>query len=351
MIESNPTSVAKHGHALEHGHKQDRQTLHRLLSLDAAAWSPRRLLIAALIFAALAAPLFSASPFYVHLAVLICINVTIVNGLSILSRAGQLSFCHAAFVGLGAYGSVIAATRYGAPFLLAVPVGAGVAALVAYLLGLVILRLRGVYFVLITFCFGELFRLAVLEGASLTGGANGISGIPAAEIFGLMFDTKKSFYLLAVVLAVASVWFVGALFRTPKGHMIDAVGENQALAEATGLSVRKAQMFGFVLGSAMAGIGGAFLAHYVGFVSPESFAQHASVAFIIMLVVGGRNAVIGPVIGALVMTPLPELFRSAVQTQNIFYGVTLILILRFLPQGLAGLLKWKRNKQHAGGQP
>jgi branched-chain amino acid transport system permease protein len=286
---------------------------------------------------ALIAPLLSTSTFYVHLAVLICLNIVIVNGLSILNRTGQLSFCHAAFMGLGAFTSVLATTRLGMPFLVSVALGTMAAALGAFLLGSVILRLRGVYFVLITFAFGELFRLALLEGATLTGGANGISGIPPAAILDFAFDSKKSFYCLAAVLAVASVAFVVLLFKTPKGHSLNAVGDNPQLAEASGLSVQKTQLFAFTLGSAMAGIGGAFLASYVGYVSPESFATHVSIAAIIMLVVGGRNSVYGPVIGALVMTSLPELFRGAVQTQNIFYGVTLIVILRFLPEGLASL--------------
>jgi branched-chain amino acid transport system permease protein len=287
--------------------------------------------------ALVAVPLASANDFYVHLAILVGLNTIIVSGLSLLSRTGQLSFCHAAFVGMGAYASALTSMRLGFPFPLSVAAGAAAAALLAWLLGSAILRLRGVYFVLITFAFGELFRLMLLEGADLTGGANGIANIPPASLFGFVFDTKRSFYCLSAVVAVASVALLWTLFRVPMGKALDAVGENHLLAEASGLSVRRTQMFAFVLGGAIAGVGGALLAHYVGFVSPESFALHVSIAAIIMLVVGGRMSVFGPLIGALVMTPLPEIFRGAVQTQNIFYGLTLILILRLLPQGLAGL--------------
>jgi branched-chain amino acid transport system permease protein len=162
-------------------------------------------------------------------------------------------------------------------------------------------------------------------------------------LLGLAIDTKKSFYCLAAAAAVASVAFLRGLLRTPGGQILNAVGDNPQLAEATGLSVRRNQLFAFTLGSAFAGLGGALLAHYLGFVSPESFNMQISVAAIIMLVVGGRLPVLGPLVGALIMTPLPELFRGAVQTQNIFYGVTLILILRFLPQGFASLLGRRRN--------
>jgi branched-chain amino acid transport system permease protein len=291
----------------------------------------------------LALPLLLTSAFYVHLAVLVCLNVVIVSGLSLVSRSGQLSLCHAAFIGIGAYVCVLGAARLGLPFLAAAILGAVAASLVALLLGSAILRLRGVYFVLITFAFGELFRLALLQAAPLTGGANGIAGIPPAAILGFVFDSRKAFYCLAAPLALASLAFLVALFRTPKGHALDAVGENPNLAEASGLSVRKSQLFAFTVGSGLAGLGGAFLAQYVGYISPESFSSQVSIAVVIMLVVGGRGSVIGPLIGALIMTPLPELFRGAVQSQNIFYGVTLILILRFLPQGIAGLRIFRRK--------
>ncbi|MGP1615638.1 MAG: branched-chain amino acid ABC transporter permease [Pollutimonas bauzanensis] len=282
-------------------------------------------------------PLLFNNVFYVHLAVMVCLNAIIVSGLALIVRSGQLSLCHAAFMGIGAYVSVLAVMKLGMPYVWACLLGTAMAALLAFLLGSAILRLRGVYFVLITFAFGELFRLAMLEYAPVTGGANGIANIPAIEFMGMVLSGRKEFYCLAAVFAVLSVAFLRVLFNTPKGHMLDAVGENPGLSEAAGISVRNNQLFAFVAGSGIAGFAGSLLAHYVGYISPESFTAQVSIAAIIMLVAGGRGSVLGPLIGALIMTPLPELFRGAVQSQNIFYGVTLILILRFLPQGIASL--------------
>lgn len=293
---------------------------------------------------ALALPLLSGNAFYTHLAVLMCLNVVIVGGLSIVSRTGQLSLCHAAFAGIGAYVAVLLRMKFGVDFVWAVAAGALASSLVAFLLGAAILRLRGVYFVLITFAFGELLRLALLEGAALTGGANGIAGVPPAAFFGYVLDSRKSFYCLALAAAVLSVLFLVLLFRSPKGHALDAVGENAGLAESSGISVHGTQLFAFTLGSGIAALGGALLAHYVGYISPESFNAQVSIAAIIMLVVGGRASTFGPLVGAVIMTPLPELFRGAVQTQNILYGVSLIMILRFLPLGIVSLpvFHWKR---------
>ena len=291
----------------------------------------------AVLAAAMALPLFSTNAFHIHLAVLVCLNILVVNGLSLISRTGQLSFCHAAFMGLGAYGSVLASGRLGLPFAAGALLGVALAALVAWLLGALILRLKGVYFVLVTFCFGELLRLMLLEGGSLTGGANGIASIAPVQMLGFVFDSRRASYLLAAAVALASVAFLMVFLRTPAGQALDAVGENPELAEASGIGIAHTQRLAFVLGSAMAALGGVLLAHYLGFVSPESFSQHVSVAAIIMLVMGGRGSIAGPILGALIMTPLPELFRSAITTQNILYGITLMLVLRFLPQGLASL--------------
>ncbi|OZI51044.1 branched-chain amino acid ABC transporter permease [Bordetella genomosp. 4] len=289
------------------------------------------------------------SPFVLHLAVLAALNILIVNGLALINLGGQLSLGHAAFVAVGAYASVLAGQHLGWSFLPAAATGVAAAALIAALLGWVILRLRGVYFVLVTFAFGELVRLALLDGASWSGGANGIAGIPAASLLGFEFDTRGRFYGLALVTALLSTAGLWWLFRRPLGHAIESVRDNAALAESTGLNVHRLQLLCFVLGCMLAALGGALQARYIGFVSPESFNTGMSVAFVIMLVIGGRQSVWGPLIGALVLTPLPELFRGAVQTQHVFYGAALILILRFLPDGLVGIARhvYRRRKEHA----
>lgn len=286
---------------------------------------------------------WTAGQFVLHLAILTCINVLIVNGLSLIDRSGQLSFGHSAPVALGAYGSVMLASMSG----LGVVSSAGLAllmvALVAGLLGWVILRLKGVYFVLVTFAFAELVRLALLDAVSFTGGANGIAAIPPLQIGDWVFDTRERFYAVALALALASVALLVWLFKRPLGQAMDAVAANPALAESTGLNVLRIQIVAYAAGSALAGLGGVLIARYIGFISPESFNTSASVAFITMLVIGGRKSLYGPVLGALVLTPLPELFRGAVQTQHMFYGAALILILRFLPGGIASVLKFKRQ--------
>lgn len=304
--------------------------------------------LAFVVLAVLAVWPWTSGPFVLHLAILTCLNILIVNGLSVIERSGQLSFGHAAFVGVGAYASVLLSINLDVDIWLSSLFGLVVTALVAFLLGWVILRLKGVYFVLVTFAFGELIRLALLDWSSLTGGANGIASIAPIEIFGFAFSTRERFYGLALLMALFSLWFVWKLFRTPLGQSIEAVCDNHALAESTGLSVHKLQLVAFVLGCLLAGFGGVLMARYIGYISPESFNPHISIAFITMLVIGGRKSVWGPLVGAVILTPLPEFFRGAVQTQHIFYGAALILILRFLPGGLVSLTGRLTNRSKQG---
>jgi len=282
---------------------------------------------------------WTAGQFVLHLAILTCINIVIVNGLSLIDRCGQLSFGHSAPVALGAYGGVLCSSALGLGSISAGALSLLACGLLSAVLGWVILRLRGVYFVLVTFAFAELVRLVLLDAGAITGGANGIAAIPPLTLLGFAFDSRERFYALALVLAAASVGFMVWLFSRPLGRAMSAVAANSALAESTGLNVLRLQIVAYIVGSMLAALGGVLTARYVGFISPESFGTAASVAFITMLVIGGRKSLYGPMVGALVLTPLPEFFRGAVQTQHVFYGAALILILRFLPGGIASIAK------------
>lgn len=302
-----------------------------------AAGHGRKFLPILAIVAVLSAAPWFASEFVLHLAILTCLNILAVNGLALIGRSGQLSLGHAAFMAIGAYASVLAANALGLSFIPSLLIGVVVTAIVTFVLGWAILRLRGVYFVLVTFAFGELVRLVLLDFSGITGGANGITGISPITLFGFSFGSRETFYGLALAAALLSTWGLYRLFTRPLGQAIDSVAVNPALAEATGLSVHRLQIFSFVAGCSLAAVAGVLQSRYIGYISPESFNTSISIGLIIMLVIGGRLSSWGPFVGAIVLTPLPELFRGAVQTQHIFYGAVLILILRFMPGGLADL--------------
>jgi branched-chain amino acid transport system permease protein len=266
--------------------------------------------------------------------------------------AGQVSFGHAAFFGLGGFVSARLVLAGAVPAPLAWLAGALAAGLVALFLGMIILRLRGVYFVLVTFAFGELVRLILLDFPSITGGANGITGIPPPAVFGVVLASQPAIYLFALLVAALMMAFKTALVTSPVGRAFDSIADNLALAEGSGICARRYQVVAFTIGSAITGGMGAILASYVGYISPESFAFSLSLNFIIMLVVGGRASLIGPLLGALFLTPLPEFLRGTLALQHILYGVALVAILRFLPAGLGGVVDraWNRVISGAGGR-
>jgi branched-chain amino acid transport system permease protein len=293
--------------------------------------------IAALLAAALALPQLTANQFYVHLANLILLNSIFAVSLGLIASVGQISLGHAAFVAAGAYISALAALSFKLPPILGIVLAGLVTGLAAVLLGKILLRLRGVYFVLVTFLAGQVFTLVVLNWESVTHGANGLIGIPAISIFGFPLSTRLRFYYFALAAFVLVVTFVWALMRSQYGRAFRSIAENIRLTESSGIDVSHYQVVAFALGSGIAGAAGAAMVHYVRFLSPDSFTFHDSVAYITMLVVGGRHSMIGGVLGALFLTPLPELLRGFVGAQHIIYGAILLAVLMFIPNGLVSI--------------
>jgi len=296
----------------------------------------RGVFCAALGLAALV-PWITGSTFHFHIGIMICLGAMATAGLATIAWVGQLSLAHGAFVGLGAYTSVLLVTRLDMPFLVGLPMAALVSGAVALAIGAPLLRLRGVYFVLVTFALNELFRLVMLEFPGVSGGSSGIAAIPKISLFGLELQAQSQVYVFALAMLLLVMLLLATIRRSPLGRRFEAVEENLALAEASGIPTARTQGIAFVIGSAIAGFTGAIMAHYIGFISPETFAFQLSVSYVILLVAGGRLLLAGPLVGAVFLVPLPEFLRGAQEYQHIIYGVVLIVVLRFLPDGLTAL--------------
>lgn len=297
-----------------------------------------RVLVFALLFAAAAMiPFFTGSVFHFHIAIMICLAAMAAGGLGVIAWVGQLSLAHGMFVGIGAYTSAHLVMGAGVPFLVAAPLAGVFAAGLAWVIGSPLLRLRGVYFVLITFALNELFRLLMLEFRSVSGGSSGLAGLPPITLGPWALISKPQVYvfvLCCLLLVLGLMWLVR---NGPLGRNFRAVEENMDLAEATGLPTAQTQVQAFAIGSGIAGFTGAVMGHYIGFISPETFGFQLSVSYIVILVVGGRLHLLGPLLGAAILIPLPEFLRGMMHYQHILYGVALILILMFLPNGVAGI--------------
>lgn len=285
-----------------------------------------------------AAPFAVLSPFVTHIGVMIGIYTTLALSMNLMLRIGQISFAHGAFMGLGAYGSALMMMRLDLPFAVAFFAAALGVTLLAWIVGVLFLRIRGVYFVLLTFAFGEIIVLTFVEWVSLFGGSGGLPGVPSPSLFGYAISGREAFYLLSLALAAFAYASVRAIYSTELGGVITSLDENEALTRSLGIDSRRYRLLTFCYSAFLAGMAGALYGHYLTLVTPEDYGFWVPVNLVMMNVIGGIAHPIGSVLGALLLVPLPELLRDAKQYQMLLYGIVLIFFLLFMPDGVHGLI-------------
>ncbi|MCJ9712266.1 branched-chain amino acid ABC transporter permease, partial [Bordetella hinzii] len=285
-------------------------------------------------------PLWAGQPrFHLHLAIMVAIYAALAMSMNLLLRIGQLSLAHGALFGLGAYTSAILGRDYGLSFPAAF-VGAGLlTAAVAALAGPVFMRIKGVHFALLTFALGEAIVLCFIEFHGLFGGNNGFGDIPPMSASLPIPEGRYGVYLVAVCFALLVYFGLRLLYRREWGMIAASLQQNEALVTSGGLDVLSFRVSVFALSAAIAGWAGSLYAHYQGYISPDAFGFWTAVNAVIMNVLGGVGVLAGAVVGAALLVPLPELLRGLQQYQRLIYGLTLILLLLFMPQGLAALAR------------
>ena len=279
-------------------------------------------------------PWLTEDKFLHHVGVLICLTAIGAVSLHLIIRTGHVSLGHMAFAAIGAYGSAITVMRLGLPWPVGLLVGTGAAALVAALVGPIVLRLTGKYFVLITFLFGEMVRMAAVESVWLTGGSNGLFDVPPPHPFLL---SNRAHYYFALAFAVFAIGLCGRLLTSEYGRAINAIREGERLAECSGVPVIRVKVTVFVIACALAGMQGVLQAHYIRYVGPESYSVVQSLNLVVMNVIGGMSSLFGALLGTVFMVTLPELLRGYVNLQQIMFGAALFATMAFLPGGLIEL--------------
>lgn len=283
-------------------------------------------------------------PTTTNLLVLVCINVLAAVGLSLLfGYAGQISLAQAQLMGLGAYTSAILTTRAGFPVWLAIVAAAVVPGVVAYAVGRPILRLRGYYLAMATVAIGGILAVLFQQLTSVTGGFNGIVGIPSPSIGPLSLNQPETFYYLALVLAALAVLFAWNLTRSRMGRAMRAIRESETGAAVMGVNVPALKTVIFVMSAVMAGLAGSLYAHYTLFISPETFSISQSVTFVLILAIGGMGSLGGAVVGAILLTLLPQWLRAFGAYDNLIYGVLVVVVIMVLPGGIWGGLQGLRG--------
>lgn len=259
------------------------------------------------------------------------VSLNLVNGFT-----GLFSLGHAAFYGIGAYASALLALRLGWPFPVAIISAAVVAALFGLLLSLPSVRLRGIYLAIVTLAFAEIVRLMLINLQWLTRGPFGLPGVPPPDLFGLRLTSDISVFILALLLLLLAIYIVERIMRSRVGEALLAIRDDEVAAAACGIRVFQHKVLAFVTAAAIAGMAGSVYAHYTRFISPDSFTLNESFIVLSMLVLGGLGSTPGAVLGALVLTALPEFFRFASEYRMLIYGIVLVLVVLFRPQGILG---------------
>ncbi len=293
----------------------------------------------ALILLALAAIPHVASSYIVYVVILAMLFSMLTASYDLMTGyTGPLSFCHAAFYGLGAYTSALLTLKTGMSFWLALPISSICVFLFAALVGYPALKLRGHYFAVTTFFFGHFIYLVILNTTGLTKGPLGLGGIkPPDSIFGIDFSSMTNTYYLILVFGILTVIFLHLLVNSGMGHLLISIRENEDLAQAVGVNTAFYKVLAFSISAGLAGMTGSLFAHFFRLLHPSTFAWMTSEMIVIMFLVGGSGTLFGPIIGAGVVTFILEMMRFAPEFRFIIWSILLIAILVYEPKGLAGI--------------
>ncbi|HHQ4804873.1 high-affinity branched-chain amino acid ABC transporter permease LivM [Aeromonas veronii] len=301
---------------------------------------------------------FMASRGAIDLATLTLIYIMLGLGLNVVvGLAGLLDLGYVGFYAVGAYSYALLNTYFGLSFWECLPIAGLMTATFGFLLGFPVLRLRGDYLAIVTLGFGEIIRILLNNMTTLTGGPNGISGIPKPTLGGLEFnrtvkdggfDTFHNFfgitynanhkviflYLMALVLVVVTLFVINRLLRMPLGRAWEALREDEIACKSLGLNPTIIKLTAFTIGATFAGFAGSFFASRQGFISPESFVFIESAIVLAIVVLGGMGSQIGVVLAAIVMTVLPELAREFNEYRMLMFGLLMVFMMIWRPQGL-----------------
>lgn len=283
-------------------------------------------------------PLVLPNNFYFDIAIRMAINAIIVLGLNLLiGFAGQISLGHAGFIGIGAYASAILPTHFGWHPLPAMVAGAAAASVVAAVVARPIFRLKGHYLAMATLGLGIIIAIVIKNEANYTGGPDGMP-VPALGIGGFSINGEKQWYWVLAVLLLFSFWASRNLIDSPFGRALRALHGSEVASQVMGVDVVRYKVAIFVLSAFFASIMGSVTAHYIGFVTPNIADFFHSIELVTMVVVGGMASIYGSLIGAVLLTALPQALSTFEGWETVVFGAILIFCMIFMPRGLVPTL-------------
>lgn len=305
---------------------------------------PAALLGAAAVWTLYILPRFFSMDYYLHILVMSEIYAVLALSLSLLvGFTGQVSMGHAAFYGMGAYVSAILSIRLGISFWATFWIAGLFTGLAAFGIGKLVLRLRGHVLAITTAFFGVLVTVVMNNWIPVTNGPMGITGIPRPSPISFLglniaLESRMDYYYLGLVFVLGVVYLLWRIERSRIGDAMIAVRENEELAKSIGIDTMKSKVFAFSVSGGLAGLAGAFYAHYILFISPVTFTISESINMLVMVIFGGMSTLFGPVLGAVCLTVLPEFLRMAGELRLVIYGIALVFFIIWMPMGVWGTI-------------
>lgn len=309
--------------------------------------SNRNKAIILIILLGLALPFYIGRVYYLHIAIMIYINIILAMGFSLLYSVGLITLGASAFWGVGAYTSALLVIKTGMSFWAALPISALFSGIVGFLLGLLIVRYPGVGFLIFTMVFNFLFQ-RIWASVPVFGGWGGIISIPTPNPIGVIdFSSKIHFYYLCLFLLLLNIVLLYSLYESRIGKAWRAIKLDPRLAATAGINLFAYRLAAFVLACTFAGLAGSFFAHYSGTIMPSTFDQLKSIHIQVYAILGGLGYyIVGPITGAALFTLLPEILRISPEIEPYFTGIVVIVVVIFLPGGIAGTQVWISTLLH-----
>ncbi len=284
-------------------------------------------------------PLFLSNDFYYEIAIITLFNAMIVAGLNLLmGYAGQISLAHGAFAGLGGYISAILTGQYGLSPLFSIFVSLVLMAIFAYLIARPILKLSGHYLAMATLGIGIIVSIVLNNEDELTGGTDGMS-VDSFSVFGFEFTQGWQWYILASLMLLVLMWLLENLIDSPLGRILRSLHDSQKAAQSIGADIAYYKSKVFVISVVIATLAGSMYAYFSGFISPQEAGFGRSIELVVMVVLGGMGRLYGSVIGAAVITLLPQFLASFEEYQTLIYGFIIIAVMIFMPRGIVSLFR------------
>jgi branched-chain amino acid transport system permease protein len=309
----------------------------------------RGVALSLLLLTAILFPLLVDNPYLVSVVITAYVTAIAVYGLDVmLGYTGELSLAQGGFFGIGGYSAGILMATYEVSFWIALPAAVVMTAALGYVIGLAALRTRGDYFAIFTLAVGVMIVIIIERWEGVTGGTDGLIGIPPPSSIGpLRFDSLTAQYYLVLFFLVLTIYVVWSLVNSLVGRTFVAVRNSEELARAVGIDAGKTHQLSFVISAALAGLGGALYAVFLGYIGPAMGGVQMTFMMLVYLMIGGVASLAGPLVGTLLVTGLMQFLQAFAEYQMMALGPILVVVIIFFPKGLAGLAKllherWRR---------